>query len=56
MAQHDEQVMDIIQRLTRLEVKVDQLLECQKKWFDVGVRTWLALIGAATAIIVAVTK
>lgn len=49
-------MMDIIQRLTRLEVKLDSLLEDQKKWFEVGVRTWIALIGAIAAIAVAIIK
>ncbi len=57
MAPHsDDQTMDIVQRLARLEVKVDQLLEGQKKWFEVGVRTWIALIGAIAAIAVAFIK
>lgn len=56
MAPSNDDMMDIIQRLTRLEVKVDSLIDGQKKWFEVGVRTWIALIGAIAAIAVALIK
>lgn len=56
MQPNSNDLIDVVQRLARLEVKVDQLLEGQKKWFEVGVRTWVALVGAIAAIAVAFIK
>lgn len=53
----DKWCMEISERLTRVEVKLDTLLEAQreksKRWCDAGVRTWLALITAGASIIIA---
>jgi hypothetical protein len=57
MNEHDnDELLDIVERLTRVECKLDALLESQKKRFDVGVRTWVALIAAVAAIAVAFIK
>jgi hypothetical protein len=52
----NDPIIDIVQRLTRLEVKVDTLLEHQRQWFDVGIRTWVALIGSITAVVLVLIK
>jgi hypothetical protein len=46
--------LDIIDRLARLETKVDIILQNDKKRFDMSMRTTIALIGSATATILAI--
>lgn len=53
---YEDVLRDIIDRLSRVETKVDTLLKVNDRWFDLGVRNWVALIGAGTAIVVALIK
>ena len=53
---NEDVLIDIVQRLTRLEVKMDTLITDKHRKFELGLRTWIALIGSATAIIIAIVR
>jgi hypothetical protein len=49
-------LLDLVERVTRVEVKLDTLLESNRRRYFVAARTYLAMIGAVTAIAIALWK
>jgi hypothetical protein len=50
----EEIMLDLIQRITRVEEKVDTLIEKRRSDYSVKVQVVLAMVGSATAIGIAV--
>lgn len=50
----EQLILDMAQRLSCVETKLDTLLKADERRFDLGTRTLLALLGSATAIVIAI--
>ena len=50
----EEILTDIIDRLARLETKVDQLIQQDNRQWELSTKVYIALIGSVTSLVIAI--